>query len=281
VRRETFGEAVALAKRDHGDGHAFSRVRVLGMGFDQLSRDLVGAYLRAWPQDAPYGYVTTPNVDHLVRLRTESHTLEVEEAYAQSDLTLCDSKVMALLSRFYGVPLEVATGSDVTADLLEGLAGSDDCVVIVGGGPETVPALAARFGIANMHQHIPPMGLLHNEAALDEAARFIVAHPARYVFIAVGSPQQEIIALRARKMGARCGVALCVGASLDYLTGRSRRAPWLLQVLALEWLYRLIREPRRLWRRYLVRSPRIFSLMHKDALNRRRNRKHGPGGAGD
>ncbi len=281
MRRDTFGEAVALAKQDHGDGRAFSRVRVLGLGFDQLSRDLVGAYLRAWPADAPYGYVTTPNVDHLVRLRTERHTLEVEEAYAQSDLTLCDSKVMALLSRFYGVHLEVAAGSDVTADLLEGLTGSDECVVIVGGGPETVPALTARFGIGNMHQHIPPMGLLHNEAALDEAARFIVAHPARYVFIAVGSPQQEIIALRARKMGATCGIALCIGASLDYLTGRSRRAPWVLQVLALEWLYRLIREPRRLWRRYLVRSPRIFSLMHKDARNRRRNRKQGPGAADD
>jgi exopolysaccharide biosynthesis WecB/TagA/CpsF family protein len=148
-------------------------------------------------------------------------------------------------------------------------------VLIIGGGPETVPALTARFGITNIRQHIPPMGLIQNEAALDEAARFIVANPARFVFIAVGSPQQEIIALRARKLGATCGIALCVGASLDYLTGRSRRAPWLLQVLALEWLYRLIREPRRLWRRYLVRSPRIFSLMHKDARRRRRNRRNG------
>jgi len=234
---------------------------------------VVGAYLRAWPADGPYGYVTTPNVDHLVRLRTERHTDEVEESYTQSDLTLCDSKVMALLSRLYGVRLEVAAGSDVTADLLEGLMGSDERVAIVGGGPETLPALRARFGITNMCQHIPPMGLMHNEPALDEAARFIVANPARYVFIAVGSPQQEIIALRARKLGATCGIALCVGASLDYLTGRSRRAPWLLQVLALEWLYRLLREPRRLWRRYLIRSPRIFSLMHKDARQRRRSQR--------
>lgn len=269
-----------MVKRDHGDGRVFPRVRILGLGFDQLNRDLVGAYLRAWPTDAAYGYVTTPNVDHLVRLRTEHHTLEVEEAYAKSDLTLCDSKVMALLSRFYGVHLEVAVGSDVTADLLEGMVGSTDNVLIIGGDAQTLPVLAARFGLNNLHQHIPPMGLLHNDAALDEAARFIVDNPARYVFIAVGSPQQEIIALRARKMGATCGVALCVGASLDYLTGRSQRAPWLLRVLALEWLFRLIREPRRLWRRYLIRSPRIFSLMHKDARRRRQNRRRGSG-AGD
>ncbi len=264
-----------MGRGDHGNGSPFFRVRILGLGFDQLNRDLVVAYLRAWPADSAYGYVTTPNVDHLVRLRTERHTQEVEEAYAQSDLTLCDSKVMALLSRIYGLPLEVAAGSDVTADLLEGMVGSNDRILVIGGGPQTKSALSAKFGIANIDQHIPPMGLMQNEAALDAAARFIVENPARFVFIAVGSPQQEVIALRARKMGATGGMALCIGASLDYLTGRSKRAPWLLRTLALEWLYRLIREPRRLWRRYLVRSPRIFSLMHKDARGRRRRRRHG------
>ncbi len=263
---------------DEHDGRPFDRVQVLKLGFDQLTREMAVAYLWAWPSDAAYGYVTTPNVDHLVRLRTERHTQEVEEAYDACDLTLCDSKVMALLSRWYGVSLPVATGSDVTEDLLDRLAGSDDPLLIIGGGPETAQQLAARYGVTNLRQHIPPMGLMQNEAALDEAARFIVDNPARFAFIAVGSPQQEVIALRARKMGATRGVALCVGASLDYLTGRSRRAPWILRVLALEWLYRLIREPRRLWRRYLVRSPRIFSLMHQDARARRRLRKQGHGG---
>lgn len=265
-----------MDKDDHGGDNPLFRVRILGLGFDQLGPDLVVAYLRAWPADAPYGYVTTPNVDHLVRLRTEPHPQEVEDAYAQSDLTLCDSKVMALLARFYGVHLEVAAGSDVTADLLEGVAGSNDRIVIIGGGPETPAKLAAKFAINNIVQHIPPMGLMQNERALDEAARFIVENPARFVFIAVGSPQQEVIALRARRMGAKGGVALCIGASLDYLTGRSKRAPWLLRLLALEWFYRLTREPRRLWRRYLVRSPRIFSLMHQDYRSKRAQRRQKP-----
>jgi exopolysaccharide biosynthesis WecB/TagA/CpsF family protein len=276
--RDLIGKANVLDKPDEGDGRPFHRVQVLKLGFDQLTREMAVAYLWAWPSRAPYGYVTTPNVDHLVRLRTERHTQEVEEAYVASDLTLCDSKVMALLSRWYGVDLSVATGSDVTEDLLDRLRGSNEPLLIIGGGPETAPVLAERYGLTNLHQHIPPMGLMRNEAALNEAARFIVANPARFVFIAVGSPQQEVIALRARKLGATCGVALCVGASLDYLTGRSKRAPWVLRVLALEWLYRLMREPRRLWRRYLVRSPRIFSLMHEDARARRRLRKHGSDG---
>ncbi len=131
-----------MDKLDEHDGRPFDRVQVLKLGFDQLTREMAVAYLWAWPSDAAYGYVTTPNVDHLVRLRTERHTQEVEEAYDACDLTLCDSKVMALLSRWYGVSLPVATGSDVTEDLLDRLAGSDDPLLIIGGGPETAQQLA-------------------------------------------------------------------------------------------------------------------------------------------
>jgi exopolysaccharide biosynthesis WecB/TagA/CpsF family protein len=247
------------------------RVRVLELDFDQLDREAALARLWAWPSSGPFGYLTTPNVDHIVRLLTEPQPAEVREAYDTSDLTLCDSKVLALVAGWYGIDLVVATGSDLTADLLARLAHGDDRVVIVGGTADTVPALARRYGLANMRQHIPPMGLMQNEAALDAAAQFIVDNPARFVFITVGSPQQEVIALRARKLGAERGLALCVGASLDFLTGRSRRAPWIFRVLTLEWLYRLMHEPRRLWRRYLVRSPRIFWLMHRDARQRRRS----------
>jgi exopolysaccharide biosynthesis WecB/TagA/CpsF family protein len=246
------------------------RVRVLELDFNQLDREAALEWLWAWPSTGRFGYVTTPNVDHVVRLMTEHQSPEVHEAYAASDLTLCDSKVLALVARWYGIRLVVATGSDLTADLLLRLAHGQDRVVIIGGTPDTMPALQRRFGLADMRQHIPPMGLMHNEPALTAAAQFIVDNPARFVFITVGSPQQEIIALRARKLGAQGGLALCVGASLDFLTGRSRRAPWIFRVLTLEWLYRLLHEPRRLWRRYLLRSPRIFWLMYRDARQRRR-----------
>lgn len=259
-----------LVNLGEGDAPPFSRVRMLGLDFDQLGRETAAAYLWDRPAGAPYSYVTSPNVDHVVRLHAEVHSAEVDQAYHTSDLTLCDSKVMALLAGWYGIHLAVATGSDITEDLLERLAHSSEPVVIIGGDAETIPALAKRYGLTNMRQHIPPMGLMQNEVALDEAARFIVENRARFIFICVGSPQQEVIALRARKMGAESGLALCVGASLDYLTGRIRRAPRVFRWLALEWLYRLLRQPRRMWRRYLIRSPRIFLLLHGDARQRQR-----------
>jgi len=236
---------------------------ILGYSFDNL--DCAGAVARIRARDpvAPFGYVTTPNVDHIVRLRTEDHSDEVHRAYAAAEMTLCDSRVMAVLARRHGVQLTVASGSDVTEALLEAERGTDEHIVLIGGDETTLSVLAERYGFTNLSQHIPPFGLMNNQPALDAAADYIVANPARYVFIAVGSPQQEVIAFRASQRAGIAGFGLCIGASIDYLTGRSRRAPMILRALALEWLYRLIREPRRLWHRYLVRSPKIFRLMDR------------------
>lgn len=277
VRRTGNDGIGALMDKQGASGPgAFEKVRFLGLAFDQLGTKPALVWLLERAADAPYFYVTTPNVDHIVRLHTEAHSDDVRAAYADSDLTLCDSKVLALLARCYGVHLHVGPGSDITADLFAVLAGSDAPVVIIGGDDHTLPRLREAYGLTRMVQHVPPMGLIRNRAALDAAAQFIVDNPARFIFIAVGSPQQEVIAWRARQMGATQGIALCIGASIDYLTGRSHRAPMLFRVLALEWLYRLIREPRRLWRRYLVRSPRIFSLVERDARRRRKARKVRP-----
>jgi exopolysaccharide biosynthesis WecB/TagA/CpsF family protein len=73
-------------------------------------------------------------------------------------------------------------------------------------------------------------------------------------------PQQEMIAHAiAAQSGAR-GTALCIGASIDFLTGRARRAPRWMQRLSIEWLHRLLSDPARLWRRYLIEGPRIFAM---------------------
>ena len=242
-----------------------ARTELLGYSFDDLDCKEAVEKMRARDPQASFGYVITPNVDHIVRLRTEIQVEEVHQAYRAAEMTLCDSKIMSLLARRHGVRLTVAAGSDVTAGLMEAERGSTYPIVVIGGDPETIEILAERYGLTDLRQHIPPYGLMENEAALNEAAAFIVENSARFAFIAVGSPQQEIIAYRAMQSGSATGLGLCIGASIDFLTGRQRRAPALMRVLALEWLYRLIRNPRRLWRRYLIRSPRIFRLLDNKA----------------
>jgi exopolysaccharide biosynthesis WecB/TagA/CpsF family protein len=77
----------------------------------------------------------------------------------------------------------------------------------------------------------------------------------------VGAPQQEAVAHALRIRGRARGLALCVGASLNFITGAERRAPQWMQRAGLEWLYRLSQDPRRLANRYLVRGPRFFAQL--------------------
>jgi UDP-N-acetyl-D-mannosaminuronic acid transferase (WecB/TagA/CpsF family) len=86
----------------------------------------------------------------------------------------------------------------------------------------------------------------------------------------VGSPQQEIIAKKLKERGTARGLALCVGASIDFITRAERRAPPWMRKSGLEWLFRLIQNPKRLANRYLVRGPRIFLLLPRIELRLRR-----------
>jgi len=104
------------------------------------------------------------------------------------------------------------------------------------------------------------MGLRKNLKAVQQCADFVAQNPARFTFICVGSPQQEMIAKACLRRGDCEGVGLCVGASLDFLAGKVARAPKWMQNLRIEWLHRLLCEPGRMWKRYLVDGPKIIFL---------------------
>jgi exopolysaccharide biosynthesis WecB/TagA/CpsF family protein len=104
------------------------------------------------------------------------------------------------------------------------------------------------------------MGLRRNLEARRSAAEFIETSEARFTFVVVGMPQQEMIAWQARQLPGAKGMTLCVGAALEFLTGEQTRAPRFLQQMHLEWAHRLATNPRRLWRRYLVEGLKIFPI---------------------
>lgn len=241
-----------------------ARRSFVGVDFDPLDTDAAVAWLARVRAGDPYRYVVTPNVDHLVRLEAlgqdDATGRELAQAYREATLVLCDSRVLARLSRFYGIELPLAPGSDLTVRLFAEVAQPGDRIAIVGGDAALLAALRTRFAALDIVQHIPPMGMLRNPAALDAAVAFGREAGARFVLIAVGSPQQELLAARIAAAGGATGCALCIGASLDFIVGRQRRAPRVVQRLGLEWAHRLASQPGRLWRRYLVDGPRIFRM---------------------
>ncbi|KMS56394.1 glycosyltransferase [Novosphingobium barchaimii LL02] len=208
--------------------------------------------------DAPFAYIVTPNVDHVVRIQHARSDLW--PMYRNAWITLCDSRILGRLAARADMALPIVPGSDLTVALFREVIRPDDRIAVIGGSSGAIDKLRQTFGLTNLAHHNPPMGFIHDAGATQDAEQFAIEARARYTFIAVGSPQQEILAYRIGRTGQATGVGLCVGASLQFLTDEQTRAPRIVQRMCMEWLFRLLSDPKRLWRRYLVEGPLIFEI---------------------
>lgn len=236
------------------------RLSFLDLDFDPLDATMAAQAVaeRARRHDG-FAYVVTPNVDHIVRLEREP---DLRSLYAGAWLNLCDSRVLELFARASKLALPCAPGADIVEMLFLGYIKPTDIVLVIGGTRKQAETLRADFGLKDLRWFDAPHGLRDDAAARRACVDFIRANPANYIFLAVGSPQQEMIAREARDAGC-IGVAICCGAALEFLSGETQRAPDWMRQARLEWLHRLGSEPGRLWRRYLVDGPRIFGIWRR------------------
>ena len=234
-------------------------VEFLGLQFDVWTLDRARDWLAHRYADSRYAFVVTPNVDHMVRLAKAEE--DIRRAYADADLRLCDSRILARLAQYAGVRLSVVPGSDLTAQMFERVLQPGDCVCLIGGNADDGDALAARYADVTIIQHQPPMGLRRDRQARARAVDAAIAANGRFVLFAVGSPQQELLAHEMAARPEARGTGLCIGASIDFLIGKQNRAPRIVQQLSMEWVWRLLSDPRRLAKRYLVEGPAIFPMV--------------------
>ena len=217
----------------------------LGLEFDDMEkRGTVRDVLSLSEADA-FSYVVTPNVDHLVRLHGRTADDALWTSYRGATLCLCDSRILRALASLSGIHLPLNPGSDLTAGILLYPTGVENALV-VGGDARLISGLRARYPHITWAHLEPPQGLLADPAARREVVDFVEVSSARLTFLAVGSPQSELICAALAERDRAKGVALCIGASLEFLTGIKRRAPGWMQVMGLEWLFRLVTEPKRL-----------------------------------
>ncbi len=238
------------------------------LGFRFLDADMEG--VRDALQDAiskgAYGYVVTPNVDHAVQYH--SGEMDLIRTYADAMFQICDSRILTLLARLSGKRLTPCPGSDLTESLLERpLAGANRIAVI---GPD-------RPAFADLTRRYPDLPLVHIECdrrlRVGSRSWHDTIERARQadwdiLLICLSFPKQEFFARDLGRAGRKTGLALCIGASVDFLTGRQKRAPRAMQKSGLEWLHRLASDPRRMYERYLVRGPEVFLLAARDALGK-------------
>ncbi len=223
------------------------------------------------------GTVYTPNVDHIV---VAEENPEFQDAYADVSLSLVDGTPVFWAARLLrlGIP-EKVSGSDLFEPLVERAAREGLPVFLLGGLPGV--AEVARDNLVARHPELRVVGLCAPRIdaggrAEDEAALLEVIHAAgpAIVFVACGAPKSELFSHRNRA-ALSPAVLVCVGAAIDFSAGTAQRAPRWVSRAGLEWAYRLVREPRRLARRYLLRDPKFFWIFGRQLVE-----AFGPGARG-
>ena len=241
------------------------------LGYEFLERDMTGlvADMRAAMSGARMTVVVPLNAACLVYAERDPAKRAI---VARGDWHVLDSRVVAGLAKLLGVATPpVVPGSDLTVELLARGLTSADRVCLVVADAEVEAAVRATFPAISGVYVRPPFGLAKDPAAVERVGAEIAATGADITFFCVGFPQQEMLAMAARDSGAR-GVGLCAGASLHFATGLTERAPRWMRAIGMEWLHRLLSEPKRLARRYLVDSPEILRMLLAERARQRATR---------
>jgi len=267
------GASTAFAVPGPGDSLRLGPLRV-----DAVTRQQALAAVEALVAAGRGGAVFTPNVDHVV-LATEDERMR--RAYERADLSLADGMPLVWASHLLGQPLpEKISGSDFVPLLLERAAELDWRVYFLGAAPGV--AALARDRLRRQLPRLQVVGVdaPHIDLADPPAARTaitarVAAAGPQLVFVALGAPKQEIWIDQVRDE-LRPSVLLGVGASLDFVAGTMPRAPVWMSRLGLEWTFRLSREPRRLWSRYLLRDPKFVLVVGRALRDRLRDRPRAP-----
>ena len=239
------------------------RVNLFGVDIDALRMPEAVERVMGWihnPEPAAHRYVVTPNTDHAVMLHNDA---AFREAYAHAALRLADGMPVVLASRILRKPLpERVTGADLVPALFSAANERRPLrAYLLGAGPGVAERAAANVHSRWPHVRIvgtfsPPFGFEKDPARTEGILRRIEAARPDVLVVGLGAPKQELwVAEHRHEICAK--VSLCVGATIDFLAGEVRRAPRWMQCCGLEWLYRVMCEPRRLLRRY-AKDARVF-----------------------
>lgn len=226
-------------------------VCILGVPVDAVTMDEALARIAAMVGSRRPHYVVTPNVDFLVQARTNA---ELHRILCEADLVLCDGQPLVWASRWLGNPLpERVAGADLTPRMMEQAARKGHRVYLLGATPEAndeaCRRLKERYPTLQLAGHYAPPICPLEEMDHEEITGRIRAAQPDILLVSFGCPKQERwIARNYRALGVP--VCLGLGATIDFLAGRVRRAPAWMQRSGLEWTYRLMQEPRRLFQRY-------------------------------
>jgi N-acetylglucosaminyldiphosphoundecaprenol N-acetyl-beta-D-mannosaminyltransferase len=238
------------------------RVHLADVWVDRLNFQTAVERIRGFANSGRPHQVVTVNLDFVsIAARNPGfrHTLN------HADLAVADGMPLVWLSRLQGQPLpERVAGVELVSASCQIAAESNQGVFLLGAAPGVAERAAKRLerdhpGLRVVGTYSPPMQPLKRKQNEHMVRMVREAHPG-FLFVALGAPRQDEW-IRTHLHELNVPVAMGVGCVFDLLAGESSRAPDWMQRAGFEWAYRLLREPRRLWRRYLVNDLPLFARL--------------------
>ena len=210
-------------------------------------------------------YVVAINVDVVMKIEADPYLKKIVD---DADMVLVDGKPLVWISKLHEKPLKAKiSGSDLVPLLCEISAKKGYSIFIIGGKDGIAAQARQRLeqklpGIRIAGTYAPPFGFENDQEELDKINRMISeAHP-DLLIACFGCPKHEKwIYENIEKYDAK--VSVCAGETVDFLAGNVKRAPKWMSEHGLEWFYRFLQEPRRMFRRYFVDDMKIIGLIKK------------------
>jgi N-acetylglucosaminyldiphosphoundecaprenol N-acetyl-beta-D-mannosaminyltransferase len=240
-------------------------MRVDATSYEDASRRVV-----RWAREGRSAYVCVASV-HMVMEAYDSKVFQ--QVVNGAELVTPDGRPLVWVLNALGVKgASQVRGTDLTSHVVEQAAHENVPIALYGGTPELLESFArvlrARYpNVQIVCQIAPPFRPLTPKED-EEVLRKIAASGARILLVGIGCPKQEN--WMAMHRGSIPAVMLGVGAAFDFHTGRVRQAPRWMQMMGLEWAFRLAMDPRRLWKRYVKHNPRFVVLFLLQLLGLRR-----------
>lgn len=242
-----------------------ARIKFMNTDIDNLTMAETLNEIDKLIQKKNCSYVVTPNVDHIVRLEKDE---ELQKVYKNASLILTDGKPLIWISKWYKTPIkEKISGSDLFPRVCQ-LAANKNYTMYLLGAAEGVADTAARNlmkkypGLNIVGTYSPPFGFEKNEQEMNKIKTQIQdVHP-DILIVGLGCPKQEkFMYYNCKELGVPISFGL--GASIDFEAGNIKRAPKWMSNHGLEWLYRFLKEPKRLFKRYFVDDLKIIQVARK------------------
>lgn len=241
------------------------RIRLLNTYIDNLTAKEAKKCLEQFIEEGGSHYIVTPNSDIVVKMQDDS---ELKSICENADMILTDGQIVVKLSKMLGNPIkERVCMTDFVWDVFD-LAIEKNYKVFLFGGKEEVLAKATE-NIRNKLPQLkivdsfsPPFGFENNPEQLSEANNRIKNSGADILIVFLGCPKQEKFIAKNKDI-YQIPMSITMGGCVDFMAGEVKRAPLWMQNAGLEWLFRFLQEPKRMFRRYFIDDIRIFGLAYK------------------